>query len=583
MLKDDVMEECLRVEKKANATQKERWIPVEKTYKAPEKDETVKKMEDDKQELVAQTEAAMKETENVRQALQRENQQKVEQLNIKIHKKEEQIKQLENDKGDLATKLEATIQETDNIKQTLQREHQQIVDQLHSKAKEKDGLIKLMEDDKRDLTNQFEVAKREAENTKQNLEREHQRIIEQFSVQANEKENKISQLEDTIRRQSTELDQIGVTLHEVRHSKETLQMTHEEILQQKRDLETQLAKALDPLENIEELKEVVDLNEEIGRGAYGVVKKVSLHGTICAAKDIHAIIINYAQQREFEVVKKNYLEECIKCSKLFHPNIVQFLGIHYPSEDAKLPWLVMEKMDCSLTSFVKKYTHVHSDTSLPVKILIIHDISLGLRYLHARDIIHRDLSSNNILLTKHLTAKIADLGVAKLIDPDGTRSHTLAPGTLYFLPPEATSTRPQYGKPVDVFSLGCVMIHLMTHEWPEPAVETHYDEVLGKKVVLSEVERRQLYLDRILEPRVLKDLILLCLHDSSKLRPVIAEVCETMETLKTAIPRQHLVTGDNSLEFEEHLRIQEIRANEQLMEREVEINRLSAALHEANK
>jgi len=56
-------------------------------------------------------------------------------------------------------------------------------------------------------------------------------------------------------------------------------------------LETQLAKALDPLENIEELKEVVDLSKEIGRGAYEVVKKVLLHGTVCAAKDIHAIII----------------------------------------------------------------------------------------------------------------------------------------------------------------------------------------------------------------------------------------------------------------------------------------------------
>jgi len=55
--------------------------------------------------------------------------------------------------------------------------------------------------------------------------------------------------------------------------------------------------------------------------------------------------------------------------------------------------------------------------------------------------------------------------MAKLIDPDGTRSHTLAPGTLYFLPTETTSTRTQYGKPADVFSLGCVMIHLMTHEW----------------------------------------------------------------------------------------------------------------------
>ena len=285
-----------------------------------------------------------------------------------------------------------------------------------------------------------------------------------------------------------------------------------------------------PLRYVQELCEIIDLNEEIGRGAYGVVRKVSVHGTICAAKNLHYLLINYADKEQFEIIQKNFLEECIKCSKLVHPNIVQFLGIHYPpSEDAKLPWLVMEKLDCSLTSFLAN--HTQSTASLNAKISIIHDISLGLRYLHARDIIHRDLSSNNILLTKHLTAKIADLGVAKLINPDGTRSHTLAPGTQFFLPPEAMIARPHYSKPVDVFSLGCVMIHLMTHEWPEPAPETQYNETLGKKAALSEVERRQVYLDCIVEPRKLKELILLCLHDSSKLRPVIVEVCEEVENL----------------------------------------------------
>ena len=277
--------------------------------------------------------------------------------------------------------------------------------------------------------------------------------------------------------------------------------------------------------------EIIDLNEEIGRGAYGVVKKVLLHGTTCAAKNLHRVLIEYADIEQAETIRSKFLEECIICSRSVHPNIVQFLGIYYPSEDAKLPWLVMEKMDCSLTSFLAK--HTQADVSMDTKISIIHDISLGLSYLHARDIIHRDLSSNNILLTKHLTAKIADLGVAKLIDPDGTRSHTLAPGTLYFLPPEATSTRPQYSKPVDVFSLGCVMIHLLTHEWPVPAAETHYDEVLGRKVVLSEIKRRQVYLDCIAGPRKLKKLILLCLHDSSRLRPVIVQVCEEMKSLES--------------------------------------------------
>ena len=239
-------------------------------------------------------------------------------------------------------------------------------------------------------------------------------------------------------------------------------------------MQARLEKALDPLENIEELKEVVTLSGEIGRGTYGVVKKVSLHGTICAAKKIHALLINYANDKEFERIKKSFLEECIKCSKLFHPNIVQFLGIHYPSEQAKLPWLVMELLDCSLTGFVEK--HDKDTVSLFVKASIFCDISLGLQFLHGRNFIHRDLSSNNILLTKQLTAKIADLGVAKVVDPDGSKSQTDAPGTKCFLPPEVFSiaARLHYGKPIDVFSLGCIMIHVATHKWPNPLPETQY-------------------------------------------------------------------------------------------------------------
>ena len=336
--------------------------------------------------------------------------------------------------------------------------------------------------------------------------------------------------------------------------------------------------------SIRKLTGVVDLDKEIGRGSYGVVKEVCVHGTTCAAKDIHKVLIDYSIGESLEVLKKKFYEECVNCSKLLHPNIVQFLGIYYPSEDIKLPWLVMEKLDCSLTSFVAKY--LRNDVSLNVKISIIHDISLGLRYLHSRDIIHRDLSSNNILLSKHLTAKIADLGVAKLIDPDGTRSHTLAPGTQHFLPPETVATNVQYGKPVDVFSLGCVMIHLVTHEWPVPAVETYYDEMLGRKAVLSEIERRQVYLDQILEPTALKDLILLSLHDNPRERPIIAKLCAVLEELIAHHFKQRPVVAENRLEFEEHLRAQEVRANEQLLEiilKEMEINRLNIALLEANK
>ena len=312
-----------------------------------------------------------------------------------------------------------------------------------------------------------------------------------------------------------------------------------------------------------------------------MVKKVSLHGTICAAKDIHAILINYASKSELERIKKNFLEECIKCSKLFHPNLVQFLGIHYPSKEAKLPWLVMELLDCSLTEFLKK--HDKENVSLFVKASVFCDISLGLQFLHGRNIIHRDLSSNNILLTKYLTAKISDLGVAKLVDPGGSKSHTVVPGTQYFLPPEVVSeaAKSHYDKSIDVFSLGCIMIHVATHEWPTPLPETHYDPKLKKKVALSEVERRVAYLNQIQGLPELKVLIENCLHDDSELRPNVTTMVNDLGRLKSSYQKNSTFAGNemNAIEFERNLKLLEKRLSEQLMEKK----KLNEAIQEAHK
>ena len=56
-----------------------------------------------------------------------------------------------------------------------------------------------------------------------------------------------------------------------------------------------------------------------------------------------------------ETMKGAFLAECVQCSRILHPNVVQFLGIHYPSPDAQLPWLVMEMMYISLTGLIEKY------------------------------------------------------------------------------------------------------------------------------------------------------------------------------------------------------------------------------------
>jgi len=278
--------------------------------------------------------------------------------------------------------------------------------------------------------------------------------------------------------------------------------------------------------NLLQLGSVTCSKKEIGKGSYGRVFEAS---TICAIKEIHPILVDDCTPQELAVFKEKFLNECLHCSQLCHPNIVQFLGIYYPSEDTILPWLVMERMDCSLKQFLG--THKPSEVSFQAKMSILHDISFGLHYLHVHDIIHRDLSSNNILLTKQRVAKISDLGVAKVINPTDTKTATQVPGTIIFMPPEALSYKPSYSKPVDVFSLGCVMIHTMTHKWPVPKDETHVDKSSGKKSALSEIERREHFIS-LIQPKQLTDCIRQCLEDLPEKRPSVSNISQMYRGLQ---------------------------------------------------
>ena len=290
------------------------------------------------------------------------------------------------------------------------------------------------------------------------------------------------------------------------------------------------------------LEDVIPQNKELGRGAYGKVFTVKYLGLPCAAKEIHSLLIDGVGAEEKKAIKDGFIRECYHSSLIRHPNIVQFMGVYYakPSDPrTDLPIMVMELLDTSLTSFIEKN---QSKIAMKTKLSILHDVSLGLCYLHGRrpSVIHRDLSSNNVLLTSHLVAKISDLGTAKMIRADSkqTKSRlTTAPGTLHFMPPEALEENdPVYGTPVDVFSFAGITVHLFSEEWPTPSGPKKRDPKTNKLVALSEAQRRQQYLDKIPggEVSALKEMTIRCLDDDTDERPPIKEVSELIESLKAS-------------------------------------------------
>ena len=325
----------------------------------------------------------------------------------------------------------------------------------------------------------------------------------------------------------------------------------------------------------------IRFGEQIGKGANGRILEARWEGVTVAVKEIHSIFM-YVSEPEFLSFKRSFVRECEQSSRLRHPNIVRFFGIYY-LPNARVPSLVMEQLHCSLTKLLED----NPDISIGRKLSIICDVSRGLRYLHTRapPIIHRDLSSNNVLISRRMEGKIGDLGTARLVDTSKQSQMTKAPGTVVFMPPEALedSLVIRYGKKLDVFSFGCVMLHTLSHQWPTPLPAVVTDPETGLvKGGRSEVERRSNYFDRIDRSiaDVLTPLIKNCLNNLPEKRTSIMRVCEQLEDLvdKECVPIDDLTVSTLQEEIQKKeneiqrkdAEIQEIQRNSVMMQTEIQ-------------
>ena len=267
-------------------------------------------------------------------------------------------------------------------------------------------------------------------------------------------------------------------------------------------------------------------NRELGVGSSAIVIELKYMGMKCAGKKIHENLLKCGGS-EYTDATRQFSKECHILSRISHPNIVQFLGVYF-QEEVNIPILVMEFLPTNLPACIKR----HGNFPNEVKYSILHDIAQGLVYLHSQTppIIHRDLSSNNILLNPILTAKIADLGVARILNmsPIQVSTMTQNPGTPIYMPPEAMVADPHYNTSIDVFSYGILIIEIFCGQSPAPHDgPSRYES--GRLVAVSEAERRRKFIQAMGDDHPLMNLTLKCISNNPDERPQSEEIVNELE------------------------------------------------------
>ncbi|KAK8298252.1 hypothetical protein V6Z11_D05G241900 [Gossypium hirsutum] len=203
----------------------------------------------------------------------------------------------------------------------------------------------------------------------------------------------------------------------------------------------------------------------IGEGGYGNVYRAELSsGNIIAVKNVHP-------QRADEVrATKEFQNEVMAFIDIRHRNIVKFYGFYWSAEQSFLVFKYLEK-----GSLARNLSNEEAGKELDwdKRVNIIKGVAHALSYLHhdcSPPIVHRDLTSNNILLDLEFEAHISEFDMAKLLKPDSSNWTNLA-GTYGYVAPELAYTMKVTEK-CDVYSFGVLIMEIIMGAHPGDLIST---------------------------------------------------------------------------------------------------------------
>ncbi|KAK6133491.1 hypothetical protein DH2020_032784 [Rehmannia glutinosa] len=295
----------------------------------------------------------------------------------------------------------------------------------------------------------------------------------------------------------------------------------------------------------EEILSALDEDNVIGSGASGKVYKVVLsHGEAVAVKKLWGR--SKLADESDDVEKCNRLQndgfdaEVDTLGKIRHKNIVK-LWCCCVTRDCKL--LVYEYMpNGSLGDLLHSTKSGLLDWSIRFKVAM--DAAEGLSYLHhdcVPPIVHRDVKSNNILLDADFGARVADFGVAKVVDVKGmcTKSMSIIAGSCGYIAPEYAYTL-RVNEKSDIYSFGVVILELVTGK---PPIDPEFGEKDLVKWVCSTLDQKGI--DHVIDPKLdscFKDEIcrvmnigLLCTSPLPINRPSMRRVVKMLQEIGTKI------------------------------------------------